>query len=96
MTLADQQEFRDVIGRFASGVTVITTSVDGAPFGTTASAVSSLSLEPNGAPSTLVVMTVTPLANRPMTSRNSCWSASVTIPPPRSRRPRATRQRPRA
>ena len=46
MTLADQQEFRDVIGRFASGVTIITTSVDGAPFGTTASAVSSLSLEP--------------------------------------------------
>ena len=46
MTLADQQEFRDVIGRFASGVTIITTSVGGAPFGTTASAVSSLSLEP--------------------------------------------------
>jgi 4-nitrophenol 2-monooxygenase / 4-nitrocatechol 4-monooxygenase, reductase component len=46
MTLADHQEFRDVIGRFASGVTIITTSVDGAPFGTTASAVSSLSLEP--------------------------------------------------
>jgi flavin reductase (DIM6/NTAB) family NADH-FMN oxidoreductase RutF/DNA-binding GntR family transcriptional regulator len=46
MTLADQQDFRDVIGRFASGVTIITTTVDGAPFGTTASAVSSLSLEP--------------------------------------------------
>jgi len=45
-TLADQQVFRDVIGRFASGVTVITTTVDGAPFGTTASAVSSLSMEP--------------------------------------------------
>ena len=44
--LADQQVYRDVIGRFASGVTVITTTVDGAPFGTTASAVSSLSLEP--------------------------------------------------
>ena len=46
MTLADQQVFRDVIGRFASGVTIITTTVDGAPFGTTASAVSSLSMEP--------------------------------------------------
>ena len=34
MTLADQQDFRDVIGRFASGVTIITTTVDGAPFGT--------------------------------------------------------------
>ncbi len=46
MALADQQVYRDVIGRFASGVTIITTSVDGAPYGTTASAVSSLSLEP--------------------------------------------------
>ena len=44
--LADQQVFRDVIGRFLSGVTVITTTVDGAPVGTTASAVSSLSMEP--------------------------------------------------
>lgn len=40
------QAFRDVIGHFASGVTVITTSVDGTLHGTTASAVSSLSMEP--------------------------------------------------
>jgi flavin reductase (DIM6/NTAB) family NADH-FMN oxidoreductase RutF/DNA-binding GntR family transcriptional regulator len=40
------EEFRDVIGHFASGVTVITAMHDGAPKGTTASAVSSLSLEP--------------------------------------------------
>jgi flavin reductase (DIM6/NTAB) family NADH-FMN oxidoreductase RutF/DNA-binding FadR family transcriptional regulator len=39
-------QFRDVIGRFASGVTVITTVWYGRPFGATASAVSSLSLEP--------------------------------------------------
>lgn len=38
--------FRDVIGRFASGVTVITTSAEGNDHGTTASAVSSLSTEP--------------------------------------------------
>jgi 4-nitrophenol 2-monooxygenase / 4-nitrocatechol 4-monooxygenase, reductase component len=44
--LADHRIYRDVIGRFASGVTVITTAIDGARFGTTASAVSSLSLEP--------------------------------------------------
>lgn len=44
--VADQQVFRDVIGRFTSGVTVITTAVDGTRFGTTASAFSSLSLEP--------------------------------------------------
>jgi len=40
------KEFRDIIGHFASGVTVITALHDGQPFGTTASAVSSLSLEP--------------------------------------------------
>jgi flavin reductase (DIM6/NTAB) family NADH-FMN oxidoreductase RutF len=39
-------EFRDVIGHFASGVTVITARHEGRPFGTTASAVTSLSLEP--------------------------------------------------
>jgi flavin reductase (DIM6/NTAB) family NADH-FMN oxidoreductase RutF/DNA-binding GntR family transcriptional regulator len=44
--VVEQQVFRDVIGRFASGVTVITTAVDGAGYGTTASAVSSLSMEP--------------------------------------------------
>jgi flavin reductase (DIM6/NTAB) family NADH-FMN oxidoreductase RutF/DNA-binding FadR family transcriptional regulator len=39
-------EFRDIIGRFASGVTVITAQHESTPYGTTASAVSSLSLEP--------------------------------------------------
>ena len=38
--------FRGVAGHFASGVTVISTVDDGALYGTTASAVSSLSLEP--------------------------------------------------
>lgn len=41
-----QDVFRDVIGRFASGVTVITTAVDGEYHGTTASAVTSLSMDP--------------------------------------------------
>src|SRR4051812_18695347 len=39
-------EFRDVISHFASGVTVITALNEGRPYGTTASAVTSLSLEP--------------------------------------------------
>lgn len=39
-------EFRDVIGHFATGVTVVTALHDGRPYGTTASAVTSLSLEP--------------------------------------------------
>jgi flavin reductase (DIM6/NTAB) family NADH-FMN oxidoreductase RutF/DNA-binding GntR family transcriptional regulator len=41
-----ERVFREVIGRFASGVTVVTARVDDQDFGTTASAVSSLSLEP--------------------------------------------------
>jgi 4-nitrophenol 2-monooxygenase / 4-nitrocatechol 4-monooxygenase, reductase component len=42
----DAGVFRDVIGHFASGVTIVTTRVEGRDFGTTASAVSSLSMEP--------------------------------------------------
>ena len=42
----DHKAFRDLVGPFASGVTVITTSVDGRSFGTTASAMSSLSMDP--------------------------------------------------
>jgi 4-nitrophenol 2-monooxygenase / 4-nitrocatechol 4-monooxygenase, reductase component len=38
--------YREVIGHFASGVTVITTAVGEERFGTTANAVSSLSVEP--------------------------------------------------
>ena len=40
------EEFREVISHFASGVTVVTAVHDGRPWGTTASAVTSLSLEP--------------------------------------------------
>jgi 4-nitrophenol 2-monooxygenase / 4-nitrocatechol 4-monooxygenase, reductase component len=40
------EQFRDAIGHFATGVTVITTQHDEQRHGTTASAVSSLSLEP--------------------------------------------------
>jgi flavin reductase (DIM6/NTAB) family NADH-FMN oxidoreductase RutF len=43
---SDPQTFRDVVGRFATGVTIITTHHAGIHYGMTASAVSSLSLEP--------------------------------------------------
>lgn len=46
VTPVDMNTFRNVVGHFASGVTVITTAVDGQLYGTTASAVSSLSMEP--------------------------------------------------
>ncbi len=42
----DQDVFRRVVGHFASGVAVITTAHDGRLYGTTASAVSSLSMDP--------------------------------------------------
>ncbi|WP_370324656.1 flavin reductase [Euzebya sp.] len=41
-----REEFRDVIGRFATGVTVVTATDDEGDHGMTASAVSSLSLDP--------------------------------------------------
>lgn len=40
------EEYRAVIGNFATGVAVITTSRDGVAYGTTASALTSLSLDP--------------------------------------------------
>ncbi|MDT0352402.1 flavin reductase [Pseudonocardia charpentierae] len=44
--MTDKETFRHVIGHFASGVTVLTARNGDADFGATASAVSSLSLEP--------------------------------------------------
>ena len=46
MTEVDQTAFREAISHFASGVTVITTVHEGRRAGMTASAVSSLSLDP--------------------------------------------------
>lgn len=45
-TTVTPDEFREVIGHFATGVTVITANDEDGEFGSTASAVSSLSLEP--------------------------------------------------
>src|SRR5262249_51456535 len=62
------EEFREVIGHFASGVTVVTVSVDGRPYGTTASAVTSLALEP---PMLLVCMNRESETGRAMASAGS-------------------------
>lgn len=48
-----REEFREVAGHFATGVTVVTAMWDGQRFGTTASAVCSVSLEP---PTMLICM----------------------------------------
>jgi flavin reductase (DIM6/NTAB) family NADH-FMN oxidoreductase RutF len=45
-TSLSADEFREVVGHFASGVTVVTAILDGTRYGTTASAVTSLSVEP--------------------------------------------------
>ena len=42
----DRDRFREVIDRFMSGVAVITTTLDGRDYGITASAMTSLSLDP--------------------------------------------------
>ncbi len=42
----DPREFRNALGRFATGVTVVTTEVDGATHGMTANAFMSISLNP--------------------------------------------------
>ena len=47
MSAATPKElFRDVIGHFATGVTIVTASEDGSDYGTTVSAVTSVSLDP--------------------------------------------------
>jgi flavin reductase (DIM6/NTAB) family NADH-FMN oxidoreductase RutF len=42
----DPREFRNALGRFATGVCVITTEVDGKPFGMTVNSFASVSLDP--------------------------------------------------
>ncbi|MGH3359778.1 MAG: flavin reductase family protein, partial [Nocardioidaceae bacterium] len=42
----DQSAFRDALGRFASGVTVVTTRLDGEDHASTASAFTSVALDP--------------------------------------------------
>ncbi len=44
--LAKAQHFRDVLGRFATGVTVVTSSSDGNPIGMTAQSFAAVSLSP--------------------------------------------------
>lgn len=44
--VAEARRFRDVLGRFASGVTVVTSTSDGEPVGMTCQSFSSVSLDP--------------------------------------------------
>src|SRR3954449_8082705 len=66
-------EFRDVISHFASGVTVITAVDGGRSFGTTASAVTSLSLEP---PMLLVCMNKQSETGRAV-AQSKCFGVNI-------------------
>ena len=46
MRTVEPKRFRDVMGHFATGVTVVTATDDDGPVGMTANAVASLSLDP--------------------------------------------------
>jgi flavin reductase (DIM6/NTAB) family NADH-FMN oxidoreductase RutF len=107
MTTTDQQTFRDVIGHFASGVTVLTTRGAGEDFGATASAVSSLSLDP---PMLLVCLnqgtprstarsaneSVVAGTHRDFLSESTPWRRSSTTPSPSSSRTACWPATPRA
>jgi 4-nitrophenol 2-monooxygenase / 4-nitrocatechol 4-monooxygenase, reductase component len=65
MRSVTSEEFRDLIGRFPSGVTIVTTALDGVPYGTTASAITSVSLTP---PMLLICMNKQSLTGQAITS----------------------------
>ena len=60
-----EDEFRNVLGRFASGVTVVTTSANGKDYGITVSAFASVSLDP---PLVLICIERTASAHDPLTT----------------------------
>jgi len=72
-TRTTPEEFRHVIGHFATGVTVVTTSDDGVSYGTTASAVMSVCLEP---PTLLIAMNLTSVTGQAI-SRSGMFAVNV-------------------
>jgi flavin reductase (DIM6/NTAB) family NADH-FMN oxidoreductase RutF len=65
MESVSENEFRDTLARWASGVTVVTARADGEPVGMTAASFSSLSLDP---PLVLVCVARTAQAHRGLVS----------------------------
>jgi flavin reductase (DIM6/NTAB) family NADH-FMN oxidoreductase RutF len=72
MTL-DPLGFRDVMSRFASGVTVVTTMCDGVPHGLTVSAFSSVSLSP---PRVLICLG-NDTDSKPLIDRSGCFAVHI-------------------
>lgn len=71
MNAISSEQFRDFIGRFASGITVVTTVADGVPYGTTANAMTSVSLTP---PMLLICMN-----RQSLTGRAICRSGHFAV-----------------
>lgn len=69
----DLREFRNVLGRFASGVTIVTTESEGQVHGMTANAFMSVSLEPP-----LILVSVNHRANmHPLLAHSGCYGVSI-------------------
>ena len=71
--VADARHFKDVLSHFASGVTVVTTCVDGVPHGLTVSAFSSVSMVP---PRVLVCLG-NDTDSKPLVERTGCFAVHI-------------------
>jgi flavin reductase (DIM6/NTAB) family NADH-FMN oxidoreductase RutF len=69
----DTQGFKDVLSRFASGVTVVTTICEGIPHGLTVSAFSSVSLQP---PRVLICLG-NDTDSKPLIDRSGCYAVHI-------------------
>jgi flavin reductase (DIM6/NTAB) family NADH-FMN oxidoreductase RutF len=70
---ADPKLFKDVLSHFASGVTVVTTTVDGVPHGLTVSAFSSVSM----APPRVLVCLGNETDSKPLVERAACFAVHI-------------------
>jgi flavin reductase (DIM6/NTAB) family NADH-FMN oxidoreductase RutF len=70
---ADAKVFKDVLSRFASGVTVVTTMCDGAPHGLTVSAFNPVS----AAPPRVLVCLGNDTDSKPLIERAGCFAVHI-------------------
>lgn len=71
--MLDPKHYRDVMSRFASGVTVVTTIFDGVPHGLTVSAFSSVSLTP---PRVLICLG-NDTDSKPLIDKSRCFAVHI-------------------
>src|SRR6185295_6475790 len=73
MTAPDPKVFKDVLSRFASGVTVVTTMCDGVPHGLTVSAFSAVS----AAPPRVLICLGNDTDSKPLIERARCFAVHI-------------------